>query len=94
MQQPNDSALTPRWWPPVIAQRRVARPMTGSFLLRVDSVAGSCSTNPRRSAVVAADQVTVRLHRRAHLPIIIDSGMLDSPVSVPWWNGATLRLTA
>jgi hypothetical protein len=46
------------------------------------------------TVAVAADQVTVRFHRRAHLPIIIDSRMLDSPVSVPWWNGAALRLTA
>ncbi|MBI2505293.1 MAG: hypothetical protein HYW07_18925 [Candidatus Latescibacteria bacterium] len=38
-------------------------------------------------------QVTVRFHRRAHLPIIIASGLLDKPVPVPWWNHATLRLT-
>lgn len=46
------------------------------------------------TVTVAADQVTVQFHRRAHLLIIIDSGMLDSSVSVPWWNGAVLRLTA
>lgn len=46
------------------------------------------------TVTVAADQITVRFHRRAHLPIIVDSGMLDSPVSVPWWNGAALRLMA
>jgi transposase len=46
-------------------------------------------------ATVTVDQshVTVRFHRRAHLPIIIDSGILDSPVKVPWWNGLVLRLT-
>ena len=38
-------------------------------------------------------EVTVRFHRRAHLPIIIDSGLLDAPVKVPWWNGMPLRLT-
>ena len=46
------------------------------------------------TVTVAPDDVTVRFHRRAHLPIIIDSGMLDSPVRVPWWNGASLRLSA
>ncbi len=46
------------------------------------------------TVTVTADEVTVHFHRRAHLPIIIDSGMLDSPVRVPWWNGASLRLTA
>lgn len=46
-------------------------------------------------ATVTVDQsnVTVRFHRRAHLPIIIDSGLLATHVRVPWWNGLTLRLT-
>jgi len=43
---------------------------------------------------VGETEVQVELHRRAHLPIIIDSGLLDSPVKVPWWNGKALRLTA
>jgi len=38
--------------------------------------------------------VAVQFHRRAHLPIVLASGMLDRTVSVPWWNGATLRLSA
>jgi len=39
-------------------------------------------------------KIHVRFHRRAHLPIIIASGLLDSPVSVPWWNGYALRMSA
>ena len=31
--------------------------------------------------------------RRAHLPIVIAAGLLNKPVSVPWWNGLPLRLT-
>jgi hypothetical protein len=27
-------------------------------------------------------------------PIVIASGLLNKPVSVPWWNGLPLRLTA
>ncbi len=50
--------------------------------------------NMPATVTVGASEVTVRFHRRAHLPIIIDSGMLDSPVKVPWWNGATLRMLA
>ena len=46
------------------------------------------------TVTVGDSDVTVRFHRRAHLPIIIDSGILDSPVKVPWWNGMPLRLTA
>jgi len=43
---------------------------------------------------ISAREVQVRFHRRAHLPIIVASGMLDSPVKVPWWHNHTLRLTA
>jgi hypothetical protein len=39
------------------------------------------------------DSVTVQFHRRAHLPIVVASGMLTS-LKVPWWRGATLRLLA
>jgi transposase len=50
--------------------------------------------NMPATVTVGTSEVTVRFHRRAHLPIIIDSGMLDSPLKVPWWNGATLRMLA
>ena len=43
---------------------------------------------------VADDEVTVRFHRRAHLPILAASGLLDAPVAVPWWDGKKLRLTS
>lgn len=36
--------------------------------------------------------VEVRFHRRAHLPIILASGLVDRPIPVPWWNGLPLRL--
>lgn len=41
-----------------------------------------------------ADTVTVKFHRRSHLPIIVASGLLNQPVEVPWWNGRRLILTA
>jgi len=43
---------------------------------------------------ISTDEVHVRFHRRAHLPIIIASGILDSPVTVPWWHNHTLRISA
>src|SRR5262249_60353329 len=73
--------------------RLLARKMRGYADAHADRIFRDLIDMPA-TVTVAADQVTVRLHRRAHLPIIIDSGILDSPVSVPWWNGATLRLTA
>ena len=41
---------------------------------------------------ITASEVQVRFHRRAHLPIIAASGLLDQPVAVPWWNGLPLRM--
>lgn len=46
------------------------------------------------TVAVGDHDVTVTFHRRAHLPIILASGMLNQPVKVPWWRGRTLRLTA
>jgi hypothetical protein len=46
------------------------------------------------SVTVGDHEITVAFHRRAHLPIILASGMLNKPIKVPWWQGRTLRLTA
>lgn len=43
---------------------------------------------------VSKREVHVRFHRRAHLPIIIASGILDLPVNVPWWDNYTLQMSA
>jgi transposase len=37
--------------------------------------------------------IDVKFHRRAHLPIILASGLMNRPVSVPWLNGLPLQLT-
>ena len=42
---------------------------------------------------ITARTVTVSFHRRAHLPILMASGLFDQPVRVPWWGNRTLRLT-
>jgi transposase len=41
---------------------------------------------------ITDNEVAVRFHRRAHLPIVLASGLIDHPVAVPWWQGRTLRL--
>jgi transposase len=43
---------------------------------------------------ISESEVHVHFHRRAHLRIIIASGIMDSPVNVPWWNQRTLRMSA
>ena len=42
---------------------------------------------------ITATEVQVSFHRRAHLPIILASGLMEQPIHVPWWNGLSLRLT-
>ena len=41
---------------------------------------------------ITESEVQVRFRRRAHLPIIAASGLLDHLVAVPWWNGLPLRM--
>lgn len=47
-------------------------------------------------ATVHIDEREVHVHfeRRAHLPIVIASGILDKSVKVPWWGNHTLRMSA
>jgi len=41
---------------------------------------------------VAPDGVRVRLPRRAHNPLLLDSGLLATPTAIPWWGGASLKV--
>jgi hypothetical protein len=41
---------------------------------------------------VSPDGVRVSLPRRAHNPLLLHSGMLTTPVAVPWWGGAQLKV--
>ena len=41
---------------------------------------------------ITETEIRVRFHRRAHLPIVLASGLIDKPITVPWWQGRALRL--
>jgi transposase len=41
---------------------------------------------------ITENEIRVRFHRRAHLPIVLACGLIDKAVVVPWWNGRRLRL--
>lgn len=71
--------------------RLLARKMRGYSDAHADRIFRDLVDMPA-TVTVGNNDVTVRFHRRAHLPIIIDSGMLNQSVQVPWWNGAALRL--
>lgn len=45
------------------------------------------------TVTISDSDVTVNFHRRAHLPLVLASGLADKPVSVPWWAGRQLRLS-
>ncbi len=42
---------------------------------------------------VSEREVRVEFPRRAHLPIVLASGLCDRAVAIPWWQGRRLRLT-
>jgi hypothetical protein len=46
------------------------------------------------SVMTTPTEVRVHFHRRAHLPIILASGMLETKTPIPWWNNATLTFAA
>jgi hypothetical protein len=73
--------------------RLVARSMRGYADAQARQIFRDLIDMPA-TVTVADTEVVVQFHRRAHLPIIMASGRLDTPIPVPWWNGRPLRLTA
>lgn len=46
------------------------------------------------SVRIAGGAVQAHFHRRAHLPNIVASGLLDAPMPIPWWGNLPLRMSA
>jgi transposase len=44
------------------------------------------------NVAITETEIRVRFHRRAHLPIVLASGLIDKPVTVPWWQSRALRI--
>jgi len=44
------------------------------------------------NVTIGEREIEVSFHRRAHLPIILASGLTAQPVPVPWRDGLPLRL--
>ncbi|MGH8716555.1 MAG: transposase, partial [Burkholderiales bacterium] len=42
---------------------------------------------------ITKKEIQVSFHRRAHLPIILASGLINQSHKIPWWNQLPLRLT-
>jgi hypothetical protein len=45
------------------------------------------------NVTVREKEIEVSFHRRAHLPILLASDLMEKPIAVPWWQGLPLRLT-
>jgi hypothetical protein len=45
------------------------------------------------TVTISSAEIEVSFHRRAHLPIVLASGLFDKRSKVPWWSGRSLRLT-
>jgi hypothetical protein len=73
--------------------RLLARQMRGYTDSKARSIFRDLLDTPA-DVEIEHQQVLVRFHRRAHLPIVTASGILDQPVTVPWWNNMPLRMTA
>ena len=71
--------------------RRLAQRMRGYTECQARQIFRDLVDMPA-DVTITEGEVQVRFHRRAHLPIIAASGLLDQPVEVPWWNGLPLRM--
>jgi hypothetical protein len=72
--------------------RTLARKMRGYSDAKARTIFRDLIDMPA-DVTVTGKEVEVSFHRRAHLPILLDSGVFDRPIAVPWWGGAALRLT-
>jgi Transposase DDE domain len=71
--------------------RMMARRMRGYDDAQARQIFRDLIDMPADVAITEAE-ITVRFHRRAHLPIVLASGLIDKPVAVPWWNDRLLCL--
>ncbi len=51
-----------------------------------DLVAGTAQVN------ISTDTITVRMHRRAHNPLLIAAGFQNTDSAIPWLQGKRLRI--
>lgn len=73
--------------------RKLARQMRGYADAQARHLFRDLVDTPA-DVTITDTEVQVHFHRRAHLPIIIASGLLEKPVPVPWWPHHALRMSA
>ena len=73
--------------------RLLARRMRGYAEAQARHIFRDLIDTPADVSITDAE-VQVHFHRRAHLPVILASELLNTPVAIPWWQGHSLRMTA
>lgn len=73
--------------------RLLARRMRGYADAQARHIFRDLIDTPADVSVIDSE-VRVHFHRRAHLPIVLASGLLNTPLSIPWWKGYSLRMSA
>jgi hypothetical protein len=73
--------------------RRLARRMRGYRDAQARQLFRDIVDSPA-TIEVTEGKITVQFHRRAHLPIILASDLIDRSLPVPWWNNYSLHLTS
>jgi len=72
--------------------RRIAQRMRGYADAQARQIFRDLIDMPAE-VTIGEKEVAVSFHRRAHLPILLASDLMEKPIAVPWWNGLPLRLT-
>jgi hypothetical protein len=72
--------------------RLLARRMRGYSDAQARQIFRNLVDMPATVTITSAE-IEVSFYRRAHLPIVLASGLVDKRVKVPWWDGRSLRLT-
>ena len=73
--------------------RLLARQMRGYADAQSRTIFRDLIDMPATVTITDSD-VNVHFHRRAHLPIVADSGLFKTTVTIPWWNGLPLTMRA
>jgi hypothetical protein len=73
--------------------RRLARRMRGYRDAQARQLFRDIVHSPA-TVTIKGGEITVKFHRRTHLPIILASGLVNQPIPVPWLNNYTLQLTS
>ena len=49
--------------------------------------------NTSARITITPDTVEVRYGKRAHNPYLLDAGLADTEIPIPWWHNRKLKLT-